>query len=108
MQVLFFYPLDFTFVCPTEIRAFSDRVAEFEKLGVAVVAASVDSEYAHLAWTQQSRKEGGLGPMKIPILADITKNISRSYGQHSHTATRCLGRSCLDVFAHPIVPASLC
>lgn len=78
--VLFFYPLDFTFVCPTEIRAFSDRISEFEKLGVNVVAASVDSEFSHLAWTKQPKTEGGLGPMAIPILADITKNISRSYG----------------------------
>jgi alkyl hydroperoxide reductase subunit AhpC len=78
--VLFFYPLDFTFVCPTEIRAFSDRYAEFEKLGVSVIAASVDSEFSHLAWTKQSKEEGGLGPMKIPILSDITKNIARSYG----------------------------
>jgi alkyl hydroperoxide reductase subunit AhpC len=78
--VLFFYPLDFTFVCPTEIRAFSDRFSEFEALGASVVAASVDSEFAHLAWTQQDKKAGGLGPMKIPILADITKRISRDYG----------------------------
>ena len=67
-------------MCPTEIRAFSDRIAEFEKLGVSVIAASVDSQYSHLAWTKQPRKEGGLGPMKIPILADITKSISRNYG----------------------------
>ena len=72
--------MDFTFVCPTEIRAFSDRAAEFEKLGVSVIAASVDSEYSHLAWTQQPKESGGLGPMNIPILADITKNISRAYG----------------------------
>jgi alkyl hydroperoxide reductase subunit AhpC len=78
--VLFFYPLDFTFVCPTEIRQFSDRIAEFEALDTAVVAASVDSEYSHLAWTQQDKKSGGLGPMKIPIIADITKRISRDYG----------------------------
>jgi len=78
--VLFFYPLDFTFVCPTEIRAFSDRVEEFRKIGVEVIAASVDSEYSHLAWTKQDRKEGGLGEMKIPIVADITKTISRDFG----------------------------
>jgi hypothetical protein len=72
--------LSLSLSCPTEIRAFSDRAAEFEKLGASVVAASVDSEYAHLAWTRQDRKEGGLGPMKIPILADVNKSISRSYG----------------------------
>lgn len=67
-------------MCPTEIRAFSDRFSEFEKLNVNVVAASVDSEYSHLAWTQQPKELGGLGPMNFPILADITKSISRSYG----------------------------
>ena len=56
--VLFFYPLDFTFVCPTEIIAFSDRVSEFKKIGVEVVGASVDSQFTHLAWTKTPRKEG--------------------------------------------------
>eukprot|EP00842_Homolaphlyctis_polyrhiza_P001754 jgi/Hompol1/257/HPOL_001146-RA len=69
-----------TFVCPTEIIAFSDRIEEFKKLGVEVVAASVDSKYSHLAWVNQPRKAGGLGEMKIPIIADITKQISRDYG----------------------------
>ncbi|XP_004365378.1 peroxiredoxin-2 [Capsaspora owczarzaki ATCC 30864] len=78
--VLFFYPLDFTFVCPTEIIAFSDRVKEFEALNTAVVAASIDSKFSHLAWINTPRKNGGLGPMNIPILADVTKTISRDYG----------------------------
>ena len=78
--VLFFYPLDFTFVCPTEITAFSDRVNEFREIGCEVVACSVDSEYSHLAWCKQSRKEGGLGHMNIPILADVTKQVSKDYG----------------------------
>ncbi|KAK9767164.1 peroxiredoxin [Basidiobolus ranarum] len=78
--VLFFYPLDFTFVCPTEIIAFNDRVKEFEALDCAVVACSVDSEFSHLAWVNTPRKEGGLGNMEIPILSDITKKISRDYG----------------------------
>lgn len=82
--VLFFYPLDFTFVCPTEIRAFSDRFAEFKALGCEVLACSVDSEYSHLAWINQSRKEGGLGPMNIPVLSDITKDISARYGVLLH------------------------
>lgn len=78
--VLFFYPLDFTFVCPTEIIQFSDRVEEFRAIGCEVVAASIDSQFSHLAWTNQDRKKGGLGTMKIPILADVTKKVSTAYG----------------------------
>ena len=78
--VLFFYPLDFTFVCPTEIIAFSDRAAEFEALNCAVVACSTDSHFSHLAWCEKERKQGGLGQMKIPLLADKNMAISRAYG----------------------------
>ena len=78
--VLFFYPLDFTFVCPTEIVAFSDRIEEFRKINCEVIAASVDSQYAHLAWINTPRQEGGLGPMKIPMLADVTREVARRYG----------------------------
>lgn len=78
--VLFFYPLDFTFVCPTEIIAFSDRVEEFQKIKTAVIACSTDSEYSHLAWINTPRKEGGLGEMKIPILADKSMKIAKDYG----------------------------
>jgi len=77
---LFFYPLDFTFVCPTEITSFSDRYEEFKKLGCEVLACSVDSKFTHLAWTNSPRKEGGLGEIAYPILADITKKIARDYG----------------------------
>merc|ERR1712176_1073860 len=78
--VFFFYPLDFTFVCPTEIIAFSDRADEFKAIDCEVLACSVDSHFSHLAWTERPRNKGGLGPMKIPILADITKKISKDYG----------------------------
>ena len=78
--LLFFYPLDFTFVCPTEIIAFSEKAPEFRKLGCEVVGCSVDSEYSHLAWVNTPRKKGGLGSMQIPLLADLTKSISKSYG----------------------------
>ena len=78
--VLFFYPLDFTFVCPTEIIAFSDRAAEFRAIGAEPIAASTDSHFSHLAWTKLSRKEGGLGDMNIPILADKNTKVSRKYG----------------------------
>jgi len=78
--VLFFYPLDFTFVCPTEIIAFSDRVEEFRSINCEVVAASTDSHFSHLAWVNTPRKQGGLGDMKIPLLADKTCDIAKRYG----------------------------
>ncbi|KAL1497976.1 hypothetical protein ABEB36_008852 [Hypothenemus hampei] len=78
--IIFFYPLDFTFVCPTEIIAFSDRIEEFKKINTAVVACSTDSHFSHLAWTNTSRLQGGLGPMSIPLLADKNLEISRAYG----------------------------
>ena len=78
--VLFFYPLDFTFVCPTEITAFNDHVDEFKKLHTEIIGASVDSKFSHLAWANLPRKEGGLGPINFPIVADITKKISEDYG----------------------------
>ena len=78
--VLFFYPLDFTFVCPTEIIAFSDRVADFEAINTQVIAASCDSKYSHLAWTNTPRNKGGLGDMEIPMLADPTHKIGIEYG----------------------------
>merc|ERR1712027_145352 len=78
--VLFFYPLDFTFVCPTEIIAFSDAASKFEAINTQVIGASVDSHFTHLAWTKQSRKDGGLGKMNIPLVSDLTKQISADYG----------------------------
>ncbi|TKY61936.1 2-Cys peroxiredoxin BAS [Spatholobus suberectus] len=78
--ILFFYPLDFTFVCPTEITAFSDRYAEFEELDTEILGVSVDSVFSHLAWVQTDRKSGGLGDLKYPLISDITKSISKSYG----------------------------
>lgn len=78
--VLFFYPLDFTFVCPTEINAFSDDLEKFKKLGCEVIGCSVDSKFSHNAWTKVSRKEGGIQGLKYPILADINKTIANDYG----------------------------
>jgi len=78
--VLLFYPLDFTFVCPTELIAFGDRVSEFHAIGADVLAVSVDSKYAHLAWTNLPRSQGGLGKVAIPLVSDITKTISKDYG----------------------------
>lgn len=73
--VLFFYPLDFTFVCPTEIQAFSEKIDEFNKLGAQIIGCSVDSVFSHQAWSQ-----GDLGQMKYPIVSDINHRISRDYG----------------------------
>ena len=77
--LLFFYPLDFTFVCPTEIIAFSDRAAEFEKLGVQIIGVSVDSHFSHLAWRNAPRDQGGLGSIQYPLVADLSKQIARDY-----------------------------
>jgi len=77
--LLFFYPLDFTFVCPTEIIAFSERIADFEALNVQVLAASVDSHYSHLAWRNTPRSQGGLGQIDYPIVADLKKEIANDY-----------------------------
>ena len=77
--LLFFWPLDFTFVCPTEIIAFSDRNEEFEKLGVQVLGVSVDSHFTHLAWRNTPRTEGGLGEIAYPLVADLNKEISKAY-----------------------------
>lgn len=77
---LFFYPLDFTFVCPTELHAFSDKLEEFKKRNCEVVAASIDSHFSHLAWLGTPRAKGGIEGVKYPILADLHKTIARSYG----------------------------
>jgi peroxiredoxin (alkyl hydroperoxide reductase subunit C) len=78
--VLFFYPLDFTFVCPTEILAFSDRLAEFKKVGAEVFGASVDSKFSHLAWTEKPREEGGIKSLAYPLLEDLKKELAEEYG----------------------------
>lgn len=78
--LLFFWPLDFTFVCPTEIIAFSDKNSEFEAKGVQVLGCSTDSHFTHLAWTNTSRNEGGIGKTSFPLLADTSLAISKAYG----------------------------
>jgi alkyl hydroperoxide reductase subunit AhpC len=77
--LLFFYPLDFTFVCPTEIIAFSDAAKSFEALGVQLLGVSVDSQFSHLAWRNLPRTQGGLGQIDYPLIADLNKSIARSY-----------------------------
>lgn len=87
--VFFFYPKDFTFVCPTEIIAFQNKISEFEKRGVAVVACSTDSEFSHWAWLNTEKNKGGIQGVKFPIVADINKTISMNYdvlaGEYDYT-----------------------
>jgi peroxiredoxin (alkyl hydroperoxide reductase subunit C) len=78
--VLFFYPLDFTFVCPTEILEFNRKLANFKELGAEVVGVSVDSQFTHLAWKNTPTDKGGIGDIQYPLVADLTKNISRDFG----------------------------
>jgi len=78
--VLFFYPLDFTFVCPTEILAFSDAKAEFDARNTVVVGVSVDSKFSHWAWTQMERKDGGIKGITYPLVSDLNKTIAQDYG----------------------------
>lgn len=78
--VLFFYPLDFTFVCPSEIIAFDKALAKFEEKNARVIGVSVDSHFTHLAWKSTPRARGGIGPIRYPLVADLNKSISRDYG----------------------------
>ncbi len=77
--VLFFYPLDFTMVCPTELVAFDNRIAEFEKRNTVVIGCSIDSHYSHLAWRNTPRDKGGIGAIHYPLLADLSKGIAKAY-----------------------------
>jgi peroxiredoxin (alkyl hydroperoxide reductase subunit C) len=78
--ILFFYPLDFTFVCPSEILAFDEALEEFKSRDCEVVGASVDSEYTHLAWKKTPLDQGGIGPIGFPLVSDLSKDIARRYG----------------------------
>ncbi|MEZ5974188.1 MAG: peroxiredoxin [Planctomycetota bacterium] len=77
--ILYFYPLDFTFVCPSEIIAFDNAVSKFEERGVQLIGVSVDSHFTHLAWRNTPREQGGIGAIRYPLVADLTKNIARDY-----------------------------
>ena len=77
--VLFFYPLDFTFVCPTELIAFSKRIKEFEERDVQVIGCSIDSQFTHVAWRNTPIAEGGIGPVAYPLVADVKHQICRAY-----------------------------
>jgi peroxiredoxin (alkyl hydroperoxide reductase subunit C) len=78
--VLLFYPLDFTFVCPTELTTFSDRYEDFEGIGADIIGVSTDSVFSHRAWIQTPRDKGGVADLKYPLAADATKTVARDYG----------------------------
>lgn len=104
--LLFFYPLDFTFVCPTEIIAFSDRCKEFSDLNVQVIGVSVDSHYTHLAWRNTTREQGGLGQIDYPLVADLNKQIARDYDVLINEAVALRGLFLIDkagVVRHQVV-----
>lgn len=78
--VIVFYPLDFTFVCPSELIAFDQETREFHRLGARIVAVSIDSAHAHLRWRNMTREEGGIGPVHFPLVSDIDHKITQAYG----------------------------
>jgi peroxiredoxin (alkyl hydroperoxide reductase subunit C) len=94
--LLFFYPLDFTFVCPTEIIAFSDRLAEFRERGVQVVGVSIDSKYTHLAWKGTPRQEGGIGAIGYPLVADVKREACAAYDVLAEDGTAYRGLFLID------------
>jgi len=104
--VVFFYPLDFTFVCPSEIIAFSHRYEEFQKRGVNVVGISVDSQFSHFAWRETPVEKGGIGRINFPLVADLTKNIARDYDVLLNDAVALRGSFLIDdkgIVRHAVV-----
>jgi peroxiredoxin (alkyl hydroperoxide reductase subunit C) len=94
--VLFFYPLDFTFVCPSEIIAFSKRVNEFESRGVNVIGVSVDSQFSHFAWRETPVNKGGIGSINFPLVADLDKKIAKKYDVLFNKAVALRGSFLID------------
>ena len=104
--LLFFYPLDFTFVCPTEILAFDKALPEFKKRKVEVIGVSVDSHFTHAAWRNTAPKEGGIGPVKYPLVADLDKSIAKAYDVLVNGAVALRGLFLIDkagVVRHAVV-----
>jgi len=104
--VVFFYPLDFTFVCPSEIIAFSHRYEEFQKRGVNVIGVSIDSQFSHFAWRETPVEKGGIGRINFPLVADITKNIARDYDVLLNDAVALRGSFLIDnngIVRHAVV-----
>ena len=94
--VLFFWPLDFTFVCPSEIVAFENRIEEFRQRNCELIGISVDSHFTHLAWKNTPREQGGLGKVTFPMVADLTKSIARAYDVLSGEAVALRGTFIID------------
>lgn len=94
--ILLFYPLDFTFVCPTELIAFSDRYQEFKDLSTEILGISIDSKFAHLAWLQTPREEGGLETLNYPLLSDLKREIATAYNVLNEDGTALRGLFIID------------
>ncbi|EDM69322.1 MULTISPECIES: peroxiredoxin C [unclassified Moritella] len=105
--VVFFYPLDFTFVCPSELIAFDHRLEEFQKRGVEVIGVSIDSQFSHNAWRNTSIEDGGIGPVKYPLVADVKHDICQAYGvEHPEAGVAFRGSFLIDtngVVRHQVV-----
>lgn len=104
--VLFFYPLDFTFVCPSEIIAFDHRLAEFKERGAEVIGVSVDSHFSHIAWKNTAINHGGIGQVQYPLIADLTKKIARDYDVLINDAVALRGTFLIDqqgVVRHQVI-----
>ena len=94
--VLYFYPLDFTFVCPSEILAFNKKTKEFKERNCELLGVSVDSKFSHFAWRETAIEKGGIGKIEYPLIADITKNIARDYGVLFNEAVALRGLFLID------------
>ena len=104
--ILFFYPLDFTFVCPSEIIAFANRIKDFNDRGAELIGVSVDSKYTHLAWKNTEVKKGGIGDIKYPLVSDLTKQIARDYDVLTGEAVALRGTFLIDqqgIVRHQVV-----
>ncbi len=104
--VVFFYPLDFTFVCPSELIAFDHRLATFEQRGVRVIGVSIDSQFTHHAWRNTAVEKGGIGAVKYPLVADVKHEIARAYGVESPGGVAYRGSFLIDedgIVRHQVV-----
>jgi len=104
--VLFFYPLDFTFVCPSEIIAFDKKLAQFKEKNTELIGVSIDSHFTHLAWKNTPVDQGGIGQVQYPLVADLNKNISRDYGVLINDAIALRGLYLIDkegIVRHEVV-----